>query len=250
MNISFHAGRLLTPAVYAACLVSWELLVREFQIPNWILPPPSEIAKAFVEWAPELLTNSLVTLRETLFGFLLALVLSLPLAAVIAFNPIARRIVYPILLGLQSIPKVALAPLVTLWFGFSEWPKIVIVVLVCFFPILVNVVAGLENVPKSMLDLMRSLGAPQHMILRRLRLPSALPSLFTGCKVAITFAVIGAVIAEFVSAQSGLGYLIVISTSQSQTAVAFAAILLLTVLSVALFYILDYLEKRVITWTV
>ncbi|MCX8997018.1 ABC transporter permease [Rhizobiaceae bacterium BDR2-2] len=249
MNISSIASRLLTPAVYAACLVLWEVLVKSFEVPGWILPPPTDIARAFVEWGPELMANALVTLRETVFGFLLALALSLPLAALIAFNPIARRIVYPILLGLQSIPKVALAPLVTLWFGFSEWPKIVIVVLVCFFPILVNVVAGLENVPKSMLDLMRSLGASQHTILRRLRLPSALPSLFTGCKVAITFAVIGAVIAEFVSAQSGLGYLIVISTSQSQTAVAFAAILLLTVLSVALFYILDYLEKRVITWT-
>lgn len=244
------AGRVVTPAVYLVCLAAWELAVKKFAIPTWLLPAPSQILASAIQWAPELWTNTLVTLRETLFGFLLALALSLPLAALIAFNPIARRILYPVLLGLQSIPKVALAPLVTLWFGFSEWPKIVIVVLVCFFPILVNVVAGLESAPKAMLDLMRSLGAPPYMVLRRLRIPAALPSLFTGCKVAITFAVIGAVIGEFVSAQSGLGYLILITTSQSQTPVAFAAILVLTALSVALFYALEYLEKRVVTWTV
>jgi len=249
MKLTSIASHLLTPAVYLVCLLVWEWLCHSLAVPSWLLPKPSEIVMAAIEWAPDLATNSLVTLRETVFGFLLALALSLPLSALIAFNPLARKLIYPILLGLQSIPKVALAPLVTLWFGFSEWPKIVIVVLVCFFPILVNVVAGLENVPKAMLDLMRSLGAPQHMILRRLRLPAALPALFTGCKVAITFAVIGAVIGEFVSAQSGLGYLIMISTSQSQTSVAFAAILALTLLSVALFYVLEFLEKRVVTWS-
>lgn len=249
MKTNSFAGHLLTPAVYLICLLAWEWLCRAMAVPSWLLPTPSEIVKAAIEWAPDLAVNSLVTLRETVFGFILALALSLPLSALIAFNPMARKLIYPLLLGLQSIPKVALAPLVTLWFGFSEWPKIVIVVLVCFFPILVNVVAGLENVPKSMLDLMRSLGAPQHMVLRRLRLPAAMPALFTGCKVAITFAVIGAVIGEFVSAQSGLGYLIMISTSQSQTPVAFAAILALTLLSVALFYVLEFVEKRVVTWS-
>lgn len=244
------AVRLATPILYVAgFLAIWEALTRAFAVPTWVLPAPSEILTAGIKWAPELATNSLVTLRETMVGFLLALVLSLPLAALIAFNALARRILYPILLGLQSIPKVALAPLVLLWFGFSEWPKIVIVVLVCFFPILVNVVAGFDSVPKAMLDLMRSLGASQHMMFRRLRMPAALPALFTGCKVAITFAVIGAVIGEFVSAQSGLGYLILITTSQSQTPVAFAALLLLTIISVVLFYVLEYVEKRVVTWS-
>ncbi|MEJ0051003.1 MAG: ABC transporter permease [Methylovirgula sp.] len=244
------AGNLLTPGIYLLCLIAWEVICHVLAIPSWLLPAPSEIATAAVQWAPELAVNSLVTLRETVFGFLLALALSLSLAGLIVFNPLVRKIIYPLLLGLQSIPKVALAPLVTLWLGFSEWPKIIIVVLVCFFPILINVVAGLENVPKAMLDLMRSMGAPPHLVLRRLRLPAAMPALFTGCKVAITFAVIGAVIAEFVSAQSGLGYLIVTSTSQSQTPVAFAAIIALTLLSVSLFYVVEFLEKRVVTWSV
>ena len=109
------------------------------------------------EWAPELLYNTYITVRETIIGFVLALVLSLPLAVIIAFTNTARRLLYPILLGLQSVPKVALAPLVILWLGIGNWPKIIIVILVCFFPILVNVVAGFEAVPKPMLDLMYSL---------------------------------------------------------------------------------------------
>ena len=250
MKLVSLAGNLLTPAIYLLCLIAWELICHILAIPSWLLPAPSEIVPAAVQWAPDLAVNSLVTLRETVFGFLLALALSLSLAGLIVFNPLVRKIVYPLLLGLQSIPKVALAPLVTLWLGFSEWPKIIIVVLVCFFPILINVVAGLENVPKAMLDLMRSMGAPPHLVMRRLRLPAAMPALFTGCKVAVTFAVIGAVIAEFVSAQSGLGYLIVTSTSQSQTPVAFAAILALTLLSVSLYYVVEFLEKRVVTWSV
>ena len=143
------------------------------------------------------------------------------------------------------MPKVAVAPLVILWFGLSEWPKIIVVVLVCFFPILVNMVAGLEAVPKTVLDLMRSLGASPHKVFRRLRVPVALPHFFTGCKVAVTFAVIGA----FVAAQDGLGYLILISTAQSQTPLAFAAIALLTVLSIALFHGVEFIERRVVDWT-
>lgn len=243
------AQRATTPVIYLSLLVLWEAVVRSFNLPAWILPAPSAITIAASEWAPELLYNSFVTLRETLVGFLLALVLSLPLAVVIAFTTITRRLIYPILLGLQSVPKVALAPLVILWLGIGNWPKIVIVVLVCFFPILVNVVAGFESVPRSMLDLMHSLRASEFVIFRRLRIPIATPHLFTGCKIAITFAVIGAVIGEFVAAQEGLGYLILISTAQSQTPLAFAAIILLTVISVLLFYGIELLEKRFVTWS-
>jgi NitT/TauT family transport system permease protein len=244
-SIAKHA---ITPAIYLALLILWEAGVRVFNLPAWVLPAPSAIVITSKDWAPELLFNSFVTLRETLVGFLLALVLSLPLAVVIAFTTTTRRIVYPILLGLQSVPKVALAPLVILWLGIGNWPKIVIVVLVCFFPILVNVVAGFESVPKSMMDLMRSLRASEAIIFRRLRIPIATPHLFTGCKIAITFAVIGAVIGEFVAAQEGLGYLILISTAQSQTPLAFAAIILLTVISIVLFYTIELLEKRFVTW--
>lgn len=243
------AHRSVTAVVYAAVVVVWELLVDAFNIPAWLLPAPTAIWAAAVKWAPELLTNTLVTTRETVFGFGLALAISLPLGFLITFNPWARKIIYPALLALQSVPKVALAPLMTLWLGFTAWPKIAIVVLVCFFPILVNLIAGFESVPKAMMDLMRSLNASRHVILVRLQAPAALPAFFTGCKVAITFAVIGAVIAEFVAAQEGLGYLILMSTSQSQTPLAFAAIIALTILSVLLFYAVEVIERLCVTWT-
>jgi NitT/TauT family transport system permease protein len=242
-------NRVATPLIYLFLLAAWELLANTLKVPTWILPAPSTIFAAAIKWAPELAHNSWVTLRETVVGFLLAIVLSLPLAILIGLNPLARKLLYPMLLGLQSVPKVAIAPLVILWFGLSEWPKIIVVVLVCFFPILVNMVAGLEAVPKTMLDLMRSLGASPHTVFRRLRVPVALPHFFTGCKVAVTFAVIGAVISEFVAAQDGLGYLILISTAQSQTPLAFAAIALLTVLSIALFHGVEFIERRVVDWT-
>ena len=240
--------RATTPLIYLLLMILWEAGVRLFDIPGWILPAPTAIIAMAREWAPELLYNSYITVQETIIGFVLALVLSLPLAVIIAFTSTTRRLLYPILLGLQSIPKVALAPLVILWLGIGNWPKIVIVILVCFFPILVNVVAGFEAVPKPMLDLMYSLRASKLAIFRRLRAPVAMPHLFTGCKVAITFAVIGAVIGEFVAAQEGLGYMILMSTAQSQTPLAFAAIILLTVISVVLFYAIEILERRLVTW--
>ncbi len=242
-------ARALTPLLYLLLLIAWETSVRVFKIPGWMLPAPSAIAATAVDWAPDLLHHSLVTLSETVFGFLVALAVSLPLAILIAFTVTLRRVIYPILLGLQSVPKVALAPLVILWLGIGVLPKIVIVILVCFFPILVNVVAGFESVPRAMLDLMHSMKAPEAAIFRRLRIPIALPHLFTGCKIAITFAVIGAVISEFVAAQDGLGYLIMISTAQSQTPLAFAAIILLTFISIVLFYAVEFLERRFVTWT-
>jgi NitT/TauT family transport system permease protein len=239
----------VTTLIYAVILGFWELCSRLFKIPSWILPAPSEIVSSAAAWGPELLYSSWVTLNETVVGFLLGLVLSLPFAVVIAFTTTARRILYPILLALQSIPKIALAPLVILWLGIGQWPKIVIVILVCFFPILVNVIAGFEAVPRSMLDLMHSLRASKITTFRRLRIPIAIPYLFTGCKIAITLAVIGAVIGEFVAAQEGLGYMILISTSQAQTPLAFASIVALTIISVVLFYAIEVIEKRLVTWS-
>lgn len=242
------AARVTTPLIYVVLIILWEACAKGFQIPGWVLPAPSEIVSTARDWAPELAFNTYITVRETVVGFVLALILSVPLAVVIAFTTTLRRILYPILLGLQSVPKVALAPLVILWLGIGNWPKIVIVVLVCFFPILVNVVAGFEAVPKPMIDLMHSLRASRYYIFRLLRAPVALPHLFTGCKIAITFAVIGAVIGEFVAAQEGLGYMILMSTAQSKTPLAFAAIILLTVISVVLFYAIEIVERAVVNW--
>ena len=236
--------RATTPVTYIVLLVVWELSVRIFAVPSWILPAPTLILATARGWAPDLIYNSYITIAETLVGFLLALALSLPLAIMIAFTVVLRQL----LLALQSIPKVALAPLVILWLGVGTAPKVVVVILVSFFPILVNVVAELEAVPKPMLDLMHSLKASEAAIFRRVRAPFATPYLFTGCKIAITFAVIGAVIGEFVAAQEGLGYMIIVSTAQSLTPLAFAAIILLTFISIGFFYAVEFLERRLVTW--
>jgi NitT/TauT family transport system permease protein len=243
------ASQAITPLIYAVMLAVWEFCSRRFKIPSWILPAPSEIVSSATAWGPELLYSSWVTFNETVIGFLLGLILAMPFAVIIAFTTTARRVLYPILLALQSIPKIALAPLVILWLGIGQWPKIVIVILVCFFPILVNVIAGFEAVPRNMLDLMHSLRASEITTFRRLRVPIATPYLFTGCKIAITLAVIGAVIGEFVAAQEGLGYMILISTSQAQTPLAFASIVALTIISVVLFYAIELLEKQIVTWS-
>ncbi|MBB3899239.1 ABC transporter permease [Roseococcus suduntuyensis] len=240
--------QLSTPLIWLTLVLAWEGAVRALAVPAWLLPAPSAIGAMGWEWRAELLANTLVTLRETVLGFALALGLSVPLAVLVAFSRLAQRVVYPILLGLQSVPKVALAPLVTLWFGIGEWPKIVIVALVCFFPILVNIIAGFDAVPRAMLDLMHAMRASPAATFRRLRLPMALPYLFTGCKVAITFAVIGAVIAEFVAAQDGLGYLILMASAQSQTPLAFASILMLTLMSILLFRLIEMAERRLVDW--
>lgn len=240
--------RWATPLLWLALVAGWEALARGLALPAWLLPAPSAILAMGWDWRGELLLNAWVTLRETVLGFALALALSVPLALAVAFTALGRSVLHPLLLGLQSVPKVALAPLITLWFGIGEWPKIVVVVLVCFFPILVNLVAGFAAPPPAMLDLLRAMRAGRWTVFRRLRLPVALPFLFTGCKVAVTFAVIGAVIAEFVAAQQGLGYLILMSSAQSQTPLAFAALLVLTLVSVLLFHGIEALERRVVSW--
>ena len=150
------AGATLT---LIALVALWEFLAREFQIPSWLLPAPSLIGQSMLEWRSELLGHSLVTLYETLAGFALAIAISIPLAVAVVYSPLLQNTIYPILLALQSMPKVAIAPLLALWIGFGTLPKIVVVFLVCFFPIIVATTSGLTAVPSSLMDLIRSLSA-------------------------------------------------------------------------------------------
>ncbi len=229
-------------------VVLWEVLVRHFQIPGWLLPTPSAIFQAMVEWRAELVQHTLVTLYETLVGFALAIVVSIPLAVAVVYSPLLQNTIYPILLAMQSTPKVAIAPLLALWIGFGAAPKIIVVFLVCFFPIVVATASGLTAVPASLIDLIRSLSATPIQTFTKIRFPTAMPHIFVGLKIAITFAVIGAVIGEFVGSENGLGYLILISTSQSRTPLAFGALVLLTVMSIVLYYAVALLERLVVPW--
>jgi NitT/TauT family transport system permease protein len=226
----------------------WELLVREFKVPGWILPAPSAIAVALAEWRGELARHSLVTLYETILGFALATAISIPLAVAIIYAPILRNTIYPILLTFQSVPKVAIAPLLALWIGFGMLPKVVIVFLVCFFPIIVATATGLSAVPTPLMELIRSLSASSLQTFIKIRFPTAMPHIFVGLKIAITFAVIGAVIGEFVGSEDGLGYLILVSSSQSRTPLAFAALVLLTVMSIVLYYTIALIERIAVPW--
>ena len=231
-----------------ALVVVWELLVRHFEIPGWLLPSPSAIGQAMVEWRSELVGHSLVTLYETVVGFALSIAISVPLAVAVVYSPILQNTIYPILLALQSMPKVAIAPLLALWIGFGTLPKIVVVFLVCFFPIIVATASGLTAVPAPLMDLIRSLSASSMQTFVKIRFPTAMPHIFVGLKIAITFAVIGAVIGEFVGSESGLGYLILVSTSQSRTPLAFGALVLLTIMSIVLYYGVALIERIVVPW--
>jgi len=231
-----------------ALVVVWEFLVRQFQVPGWLLPSPSAIGQAMVEWRSELVGHSIVTLYETLVGFAFAIAISIPLAVAVVYSPLLQNTIYPILLALQSMPKVAIAPLLALWIGFGTLPKIVVVFLVCFFPIIVATASGLTAVPASLMDLIRSLSASPLQTFVKIRFPTAMPHIFVGLKIAITFAVIGAVIGEFVGSESGLGYLILVSTSQSRTPLAFGALVLLTLMSIVLYYGVALIERVVVPW--
>lgn len=239
---------LLPLVTFAVLLLIWEAAVREAKIPAWLLPSPSVIGAAFVDWWRELLFHSLVTLYETLAGFALAIALGVPLAVAVVYSPVLQKTIYPILLALQSVPKVAIAPLLALWIGFGAMPKIIVVFLVCFFPIVVATATGLTAVPPALMDLIRSLSATPFQIFVKARFPTAMPHIFVGLKIAITFAVIGAVIGEFVGSESGLGYLILVSSSQSRTPVAFAALVVLTLMSIVLYYAVEFVERLMVPW--
>jgi NitT/TauT family transport system permease protein len=170
------------------------------------------------------------------------------LAVAVVYSPFLQNTIYPILLALQSMPKVAIAPLLVLWIGFGAMPKILVVFLVCFFPIIVATASGLSAVPPALMDLIRSLSATTFQTFVKIRFPTAIPHIFVGLKIAITFAVIGAVIGEFVGSDQGLGYLILISTSQSRTPLAFGALLILTIMSIVLYYAIEFLERLVVPW--
>src|SRR6516165_7259019 len=185
-------------ATLIALVILWEFLVRKFQIPAWLLPSPSLIGQSMVEWRSELVGHSMVTLYETLVGFALAIAISIPLAVAVVYSPLLQNTIYPILLALQSMPKVAIAPLLALWIGFGTLPKIVVVFLVCFFPIIVATATGLAAVPAPLMDLIRSLSPSTMQTFVKIRFPTAMPHTFVCLKIAITYAVIGAVIGEFV----------------------------------------------------
>jgi ABC-type nitrate/sulfonate/bicarbonate transport system permease component len=238
------------PAIVTSLLLLliWQAATSLFDIPNWLLPAPSRIAAALWQWRSTLVSDIGVTLWETIVGFIFALLGAIPIAAALVSSSLVWRAFYPILAAFQSIPKNAIAPILILWFGTGQLSKIVIAFLISFFPIVINAVAGMQSTDSDAMAMLRSIRANRWQILWHLRLPNAIPYIFAAAKVSITLALVGAVIGEFVGADSGLGYVILLSSSQLKTDLAFAAITLLALIGVALFSMVGAVEKLFTPW--
>lgn len=241
-DVAYPVGTILV------ILVLWEIACRQFEIPTYLLPPPSSVLATIVRRYDLLAMHTFVTTAEIIVGFLLSIVVGVVLALLItSFRPVERAI-YPLLVISQAVPKVAIAPLFIVWLGFGWEPKVLVAVLIAFFPIVVDLVAGIRSVPASMRKLALSMGANPYVTLYKFLIPHALPHLFSGLKVGVTLAVSGAIIGEFVGADRGLGYLLLFANGQMDTNLLFAAIVVLSVIGIVLFYLLLLIEAWLLPW--
>ncbi|WP_375449923.1 ABC transporter permease [uncultured Devosia sp.] len=249
-NMAWRVVSAVPPALWTLIVLVgvWELCVQLAQVPAYILPAPSAIGAEFASYWHRLLPNAFVTLSEVLIGFLCAVAVGVPLAVMIVYSRAMEKAVYPLIVASQTVPKVAIAPLLLTWFGYGMTPKIVIVVLLSFFPIVINSVMGLKSSSREMLYLARSMGASGWQTFWKFRLPQALPSIFAGLKLATVLSVIGAIVAEFIGADKGLGYLILVAGANFDITRQFAAIILITLIGVIFFVTLEQLERVFIPW--
>jgi NitT/TauT family transport system permease protein len=222
--------------------------VRVFDWPVWLVPSPEDVWRALVDNRSLLPRQTWVTFVESIAGFGLAVAVGIPVAVGIASWRLLERTVYPLLLGLNAVPKIAIAPILILWMGFGVGPKIVVTLLLCIFPIVIATATGLRSTPPELVELVRSLDASPWQQFAKLRFPAALPHVFVGLKVGISLAVIGAVIGEFVGAEKGLGHVIIASGANVNTSLAFGAMVLLALMSIVLFYALVALERLLVPW--
>lgn len=229
-------------------LLLWHAACTVWTIAPSVLPKPMRVGEALVQHAPALFEESWVTLKATLAGFALALLLGIPLAVAVTTFRWVNLTFYPLLVGLQSVPKVALAPILLVWLGTGLSSKLALAWLVAFFPVVVDTAAGLQSTPKELLELARSLRASRWQLFRMVRFPAALPFVITGAKVAVTLSLIGVVIGEFVGAGEGLGFLLLSATSQINTALAFASLFVLSLLGMAVYFLVVLIEKALSAW--
>jgi NitT/TauT family transport system permease protein len=237
------ASRVLPPLLVAvAVLVVWEVVVEVFDVSEFVLAKPTEILAELSDSSALLREAAGYTLQEIVLGFALSAVVGIAIALLLAAWPLADRALYPLVVAFQTVPKVALAPIFVLWFGYGVFPKMLLIATIAFFPVALNMRTGLEAVDRDLLLLLRSVGASRLEVLRKVQIPSSLPYLFAGLKIAITFCVIGAVVAEFAGSSQGLGYLIEYASTQLDTRLVFAAFVVISVLGLALYYAVGVLE--------
>lgn len=231
-----------------AILFIWEVTVFLREIPRFILPAPSKILVTLFVERSQLLHHSWVTLQEMLYGFLLAIGIGIPLGILMFEFPVLERAFYPYVIGSQTVPVFAIAPLLIVWFGFGIASKVIMAAIIVFFAIVLTTLQGLKSTDPDIIDLFRIHRATRWQILWKVRLPDALPFIFSGAKIGIAISTIGAVIGEWVGAEAGLGFLMLYANSRLQVSLVFAAILCLTVLGLVLFAFMTLLEKLAMPW--
>lgn len=236
------------PLTLLVVVLLWQLGVRLFRVPVYLVPAPSDVWESIVQHHQLLLFHADVTLMETLIGFGLSIAIGVPLAVLIVCSKLIERILYPLLVASQAVPKVALAPILLIGLGYGLFPKIVVALLIAFFPVVVNSVSGLSSVSRDTLKLMRSMGASRTQIFLKVRFPSAVPSMVAGFKIAIALAVVGAVVGEFVGSRTGLGYYMLAATGNFDTPLVFACVVALTAMGIVLFYAIALLEGFLGRW--
>lgn len=244
-----NIGDKLIPIFFiVAILVLWELLVSLGVVERYILPSPTDIVKALITNGADIMAHTWVTFFEGMTGLLVAVFLSLIMAVVMDQFPVVKKAIYPVLVISQTVPIIVIAPLLAMWFGFGIAPKIFVVVLVCFFPITVNLIEGLQSVDGELINLVRSMGATKSQIFAKIKFPSALPYFFSGLKIAATYSIMGAVIGEWLGGKAGLGVYMLRARHAFALDLVFASILVIVVLSIVLFYGIAGIQRALMPW--
>lgn len=242
------AGYGLPVLSFVVGLLLWQAAVTAFDVPSYLIPSPLAILGAFTDGEISWVRHTLITLNEALSGFAIGVAVGFAIALVITLSPILNKILMPYIVGLQVLPKVAIAPVLYVVLGFSDASRILLVVILTFFPIAINVSTGLTDVDRNHVYLLRSLGAGNMTIFRKVRLPNSLPYFFDGLRIAVSGALVGAIVAEFVSSSAGLGFLILNSQYTFNTTAAFAAFVILTVLGLLLYAAVVLIGRRLMPW--
>jgi NitT/TauT family transport system permease protein len=236
--------------VFALLFLLWESAVHLTGIKEYLLPPPSKVWTELMKRYPTVMDGAWVTTQEIIAGYLLAVVVSIPLALAVAYSRFVENAIYPVVVFLQIIPKIAIAPLFIIWFGFGFTPKLLLVFLLSFFPIVVASIAGFKSADPDILDFARTTGASGWKMFAKIRLPQALPDIFTGLKVGAALSATAAVVAEFVASDRGLGYLLLQYNGNLETPMVFAVIVLLSLIGLAVYYVVEIIERITIPWHV
>ncbi len=241
--------RLILPwVVIVGLFVFWEIFVRLFQIEQFVLPAPSAIFAAGWEWRWPILDNAWQTLWTTVIGFFIAVVIGLLMGIALGSSTLVYDSFYPALIGFNSIPKVAVVPILVIWFGIGTVPAIITAFLIAFFPIVVNVAVGIATVEPELQDVLRALGASRWQVVRKVGLPRSMPYFFASLKVAITFAFVGTIVAETVAANKGIGNLMLVASSRFEVPLAFAGLLVTSVMGIGMYLISTAIERRMTGW--